>query len=463
MRRLALVLVAAAVVVPNARADGFSNVSPPDGATLSSKDPVMFEWSSTWAVHPIFGGYVNLVVTSAAGTVFDTTYRCDPYPVQSCPSSATAGPFPPGTYSWYVRWWVWYEDRPAEWVSTTPTSFATGDPPPPPPPPPPTNQPPTARFSFTPTSPAPGDLVSFDGTASSDPDGSIVSYSWTFGNGNGAGGSPLVANRYEQAGMYTVTLVVEDNSGAKAETSATVVVLPPNQPPTARFSPSSASVTAGETVNFDGSASSDPDGSIVSYTWTFGDGNGATGPLVGHAYAQPGMYTATLVVVDDRGASAEASATVVVVPRPNAVPTARIAFLPAAPTAGEPIAFDASASNDPDGTIASYMWTFGDGETGAGASVQHAYVHAGTYTVELVVTDDRGATAHATATIVVAPRTPPTPAPATDTSAPQVEAIPSTGRAGSAVRMWFRSSDNSGVVRVTATVRRAGRTLATVS
>ncbi|TQV81518.1 S8 family serine peptidase [Aliikangiella coralliicola] len=53
--------------------------------------------------------------------------------------------------------------------------------------------------------------------------------------------------------------------------------------------------------------------------------------------------------------------------------------------------FDGSASSDPDGTIASYAWDFGDGATGTSASANHTYASAGTYTVQLTVTDNDGA------------------------------------------------------------------------
>jgi hypothetical protein len=63
--------------------------------------------------------------------------------------------------------------------------------------------------------------------------------------------------------------------------------------------------------------------------------------------------------------------------------------------------FDGSGSSDPDGSIASYQWDFGDGSTGEGWSVSHAYTAPGTFTVALTVIDNEGATATDTALVVV--------------------------------------------------------------
>ncbi len=84
----------------------------------------------------------------------------------------------------------------------------------------------------------------------------------------------------------------------------------PNQPPIAV---ASATITAGVAplaVSFNGSASSDPDGSIASYAWTFGDGSTASGATTAHTYATAGSYSAKLTVTDNSGASASQSVTI---------------------------------------------------------------------------------------------------------------------------------------------------------
>jgi subtilisin family serine protease len=90
------------------------------------------------------------------------------------------------------------------------------------PPPPPPNQPPTASFTYT----CSGLACSFDGSASSDADGSIVSYAWAFGDGM-TGSGATVSHTYASAGTRTVTLTVTDNAGATGSTSQSVTVSAP--------------------------------------------------------------------------------------------------------------------------------------------------------------------------------------------------------------------------------------------
>lgn len=92
----------------------------------------------------------------------------------------------------------------------------------------------------------------------------------------------------------------------------------PNQAPTASFTSSCTDLTCA----FDGSASSDPDGTLTAHGWSFGDRTTAAGTVVDHTYAAAGTYTVTLQVTDDDGASAQASASVTVTEAAQPAPIA---------------------------------------------------------------------------------------------------------------------------------------------
>ncbi|MDX1979092.1 MAG: PKD domain-containing protein, partial [Bryobacteraceae bacterium] len=96
-----------------------------------------------------------------------------------------------------------------------------------------------------------------------------------------------------------------------------------NQPPVAAMTVSSASGNAPLLVNFSSAGSHDPDGSIATYRWTFGDGAAATGVTASHTYSTAGAFTATLTVTDDKGASASVSRTITTTQQP-AVPAAPV-------------------------------------------------------------------------------------------------------------------------------------------
>ncbi|WP_455211666.1 PKD domain-containing protein [Kaarinaea lacus] len=287
----------------------------------------------------------------------------------------------------------------------------------------PTNQPPTAMISG-PTTGIEGGAVTFDGSGSSDSDGSIVSYDWDLGDGSSATGVS-VTHTYG-GGTYTVVLTVTDDSGNTDSASLTIEVAVPNVPPVAEIS-GPTNGTEGVAVSFDGSGSSDPDGSVVAYDWDFGDNSAGAGATVTHTYTA-GTYTVTLTVTDDMGATGDTTLTIDIAA--STEPQAPIADAggPYEAEVGAAVQFDGSASTDPDGSIASYSWDFGDGTTdGTGVGPVHVYTASGNYTVVLMVTDDQGmsGTGQTTALITEIVVPPPDPTPPPDPQLPEPQ--PQTG------------------------------------
>jgi PKD repeat protein len=174
---------------------------------------------------------------------------------------------------------------------------------------------------------------------------------------------------------------------------------PPNQPPVAAFSSSCNGLTCSFT-----STSSDPDGSITAYQWTFGDGGSATTQNPSRTYSAGGTYTVQLTVTDNQNAtnSVTHSVTVTAPPPPNQPPVA--AFTSSC--SGLTCNFT-STSSDPDGSIAAYQWTFGDGGTATTQNPSHTYSAGGTYTVQLTVTDNQNATNSVTHSVTVTAPPPP--------------------------------------------------------
>jgi len=152
--------------------------------------------------------------------------------------------------------------------------------------------------------------VAFDGSGSSSAQPPIVDYAWDFGDGAVASGS-TVSHTFNSAGTYSTTLTVTDSAGLTGTISTPVLVTEPeaglNQPPIAEFTVSSFAGAAPFTVSFDGSGSSDADGSISAYQWSFGDGGSATGATSQHTFLLPGDYTVTLQVSDNLGLTASTS------------------------------------------------------------------------------------------------------------------------------------------------------------
>ncbi len=181
----------------------------------------------------------------------------------------------------------------------------------------PTNQPPTASFTYTPSNPASGERVRFDGSSSHDPDGRIVRWEWDFdGDGNTDAVGREGYNTYRGTGRARVRLTVTDNDGATSSTRKYIQVGPSNRSPRADFDFDPSTPSVGESIRFDGSPSSDPDGNIVSWNWDFnGDGNtDSTGRVVWNNFGSSGTRRVRLTVRDNQGATSTTSQTIQVSP-----------------------------------------------------------------------------------------------------------------------------------------------------
>src|SRR5262249_54487004 len=198
--------------------------------------------------------------------------------------------------------------------------------------------------------------------------------------------------------------------------SVTATFRPFNLPPTANpGGPYSGYRNA--PVTFHGSLSSDPHGDARTHEGRCGDGATGTGVAPTHTYASLGTYSATLVVRDGASSSSPVATTVAIV---NRAPVAK----PGGPYVGNNanglvIAFDGSASYDPDGDPLTYQWSFGDGTTGSGPTPTHAYPGGSSntvsYTASLTVSDGMTASPPATVNVGILDVIP--PAPVTDLAA----------------------------------------------
>ena len=172
-----------------------------------------------------------------------------------------------------------------------------------------------------------------------------------------------------------------------------------NSVPVARFSASLLSGTAPLLVSFDASDSYDPDGSIATYEWDFGDGSTGTGIATSHTFTATTVrtFTVTLTVTDNSGGRATSTQSIEVLPAGSTgsnPPTARFSATPSYGNSPLTVQFDASLSYDADGTISVYAWDFGDGTTGAGKTISHTFTALATtnITVTLTVMDNTGST-----------------------------------------------------------------------
>lgn len=278
------------------------------------------------------------------------------------------------------------------------------------------DRPPVASFTTTPSSAPTGTAITFDGTASYDPDGTVVSYSWAFGDGATGIGS-VVTHSYGLAKTYTVTLTVTDNGGVTGSTNSQVTI--GDKPPVVSFTPSPTTANTGQTITLTIS-SSDPDGTISTTRVDWGDTITQlySGPITSatHSYSSTGsstsqIFTIVVTATDNNASYTSISSQVTIndrVPVPSFNPSSTSLVT------GQNVTLTISAT-DSDGTVTSLKVDWGDGNidtlSGTATSDTHSYISTGAstskiFTIAVNATDNSGSTGISSSPVTVSDRPP---------------------------------------------------------
>jgi hypothetical protein len=268
----------------------------------------------------------------------------------------------------------------------------------------------------------PKDSVVLDGSASTDPDGSIAYYQWSKIAGPASCGivEPNRATTVVRSlvlGVYRFELTIKDNSGTYAKDTVQVIVSASNGsnlPPVANAGADQVITLPANYCMLNGSGSFDPDGTITSYQWTQVEGSLPASFNTANAVSSwvhnmiVGIYRFELAVTDNKGGVGKDTVQVTV-NAGNGANQAPIANAGADQTITYPLNYymlNGSASSDPDGPITGYLWS-----QLAGPSVAIEYSTAinpsiynlaeGVYVFQLVVTDNGGLTAKDTIQLTV--------------------------------------------------------------
>jgi PKD repeat protein len=250
-----------------------------------------------------------------------------------------------------------------------------------------------------------------DASGSTDPDCEIVEYRWDYGGDDAIDetmAGPLLEMQFISPGEVEISVtVVDDDGNTDTATGTMTVVQAENQHPSADIAYSPTHPAVGDTVSFDASESSDPDGSVGELRWDF-DGDGTvdqttSSPTVEYTYTEACEVTPTVTVVDNEGATATTSFPVTI-ESADSPPEARL-DLPDKVTTEELITMDASGSTDPDGEIVEYRWDYGGDdaidETMPSPELDMQFTVPGEIEISVTVVDDDGNTDTATETMTV--------------------------------------------------------------
>jgi hypothetical protein len=261
-----------------------------------------------------------------------------------------------------------------------------------------------------------GDTVTFDGTGSSDADGDALQYAWSIAERPASSTSPLAdpaAARptllIDAAGTYVLHLVVTDTGGLSSAPSE-VRVSTLNSPPTANAGPDQT-VAVNALVRLTGAGSSDPDGDLLAYRWELVSVPGGSPATLASPTSvdasfvadRAGDFLIRLTVTDPAGESASDTVTVTTV---NSAPHANAGEDQSVAVAAL-VTLDGSGSTDVDGDPLTYAWSFASRPEGSSATLSDVAVArptftvdiAGTYVLQILVSDGRGGSSSDTVVI----------------------------------------------------------------
>jgi PKD repeat protein len=230
--------------------------------------------------------------------------------------------------------------------------------------------------------------------------GSIVRWHWDFGDNTSitifAPGNPNVSHTFSGAIAHTVRLTITTSDSCTSFIEHVVNSMPS---PQANFS-FPTSNCAQQCVLFTDLSQFNGGGNITQWHWDFGDpasgvGNTTTSQNPCHTFSAPGVYTVTEIVYNATNCSDISIQTVTIITLPL------INFLADTICLGTLTTFTFDPVPGSIGTIAQYLWDFGDGVTSPLASPTHLYLIAGVYNVTLTVTTTEGCVNHITKAVPV--------------------------------------------------------------
>jgi len=248
---------------------------------------------------------------------------------------------------------------------------------------------PSSSFTFSPANPTSAQSISFTDKSTGQP----TTWAWNFGDASTAN-TQNPSHTYVAAGIYTVTLKV-DNSQGSSSSSQTMTVIAADAAPVASFSYSPVAPVSSQTVSFLDTSSGSPTG----WSWNFGDAGTSTSENPTHTYAAAGNYTITLTASNAHGANSVSSTLAVTsAGAGSTAPTAAFNFAPAVPVTGQSASFTDTSTGGP----TQWSWNFGDGGTSSTQNPSHTYATAKSYTVTLTASNSYGSNTVTEQTVVAA-------------------------------------------------------------